>query len=251
MKNPKSLAYINMFAILKNLENLCEIDPKAKEIATRTTPISLSFNVTDGPAATFTFGDGKCVCTEGATGQIKLKCKSVQMFNEVIDGKASPKPYGGFTKIKFALNEFGVLTDTLSSYLQATDEALKDRKFFEDSTKMMFYLVAYAIAAIGNYDDIGKVTAGKLPNGSISMGIEGGPYAEIVVKDGKMETFARQAQNPRAYMIFKDYDLARGLFEGTVDAMSGIATGDIVMKGYIPMIDNLNKLLGRVEIYLG
>ena len=251
MKSERTLAYINMFAILKDLEVLVKLDDEAKKIASVNPPISIGFNVTDGPQATLTVDNGNCTMTEGMGGKIKLKLKSPEHLNQMIDGTKNPTPYGGFTKIGFLTKDFIKLTDILTKYLKATPEDLADRAFFEKSTEMMFYLIANALSAIGNYDEIGKVSASKIPDGTISMEIGGGPCAEIVVEGGHMTTYNRKAENPRAYMIFRDMDVARGLFEGTVESMSAIATGEIQMKGFIPMIDNLNKLLARVAMYLG
>lgn len=251
MKDQKTLAYINMLAVLKDLEMLCELDKEAKQLANPPKPISISFNVGgDGPKATLSFADGKCVMTEGLGGSIKLHLASPEALNQMVDGSKKPMPYGGFFKLPFLLNNFMQLTDLLNKYLRADEAALKDRVFFEKSTTMMFFLVAHALSAIGNYDELGKISASKIPDGSIAIEIDGGPCAELVVKDGRMTTINGKAKNPRSYMIFDSFDTARGLFNGTVDSMSALAAGKIVMKGYIPMIDNLNKILSRVAIYL-
>ncbi len=250
MKDQNALAYINMFAVLKDLEKLCELDNEAKALATPDKPVSIGFNVGNGPQATLTFAQGKCTMTEGQNGLIKLKLASPEAFNLMVDGKKNPLPYGGFTKLKFLLNDFTKLTDLLNKYLRADEASLKNRAFFEKSTTMMFYLVVNALSAIGNNDELGMLSASKIPNGSIAMEIAGGPSAEIVVKDGHMTTINHKATNPRAYMIFADFDTARGLFDGTVESMGALAVGKIVMKGYIPMIDNLNRILARVAVYL-
>jgi putative sterol carrier protein len=168
----------------------------------------------------------------------------------MMDGKKSPLPYGGFTKLKFLLKDFTKLTDLLGKYLRADAEALQDRAFFEKSTTMMFYLVANALSAIGNHDELGKFSASKIPDGSVALEIAGGPCAEIVVSGGHMATYNRKAETPRAFMIFSDFDTARGLFDGTTEAMGALASGKLAVKGFIPMIDNLNKVLGRVGAYL-
>lgn len=250
MKNQDALAYVNMFAVLKDLEVLCDVDEEAKKLASPAKPTSISFNVGNGPQATLSFANGKCTMKEGLGGQIKLKLASPEAFNQMVDGNKNPTPYGGFTKLKFLMNDFTKLTDILNKYLRADEKSLENRKFFEKSTTLMFYLVANALSALGNNDELGKLSASKIPDGSIAMEIIGGPCAEIVVKSGHMTTYNRKAEKPRAYMVFADFDTARGLFDGTTEAMSALAAGKIVMKGYIPMIDNLNRVLGRVGVYL-
>jgi len=239
-----------MFAVLKDLEMLCELDKEAKALASPKAPVSIGFNVGNGPQATLTFAEGKCTMTEGLSGQIKLKLANPEAFNLMVDGKKNPTPYGGFTKLKFLMNDFTKLTDLLNKYLRAEEKALRDRAFYEKSTTMMFYLIANALSAIGNYDRLGKLSASKIPDGTIAMEIAGGPCAEITIKNGHMTTANHKAANPRAYMVFGDFETARGLFDGTTESMSALAEGKLVMKGFIPMIENLNKVLDRVAVYL-
>ena len=250
MKDQNALAYINMFAVLKDLEMLCELDDRAKKLASPAKPISISFNVGNGPQTTLAFENGKCTMTEGLGGQIKLKLSSPEAFNQMIDGTKNPLPYGGLTKLKFLMNDFKELTDILNKYLRADEASLTDRAFFEKSTTMMFYLVANALSAIANNDELGKISASKIPDGSIAMEIAGGPCAEIVAKGGRLTTYNRKAANPRSYMIFADFDTARGLFDGTTESMSALAQSKLVMKGFIPMIEHLNMVLARVAVYL-
>lgn len=54
------MAYINLYAVLGTLENLCEIVPEASAMLTNTKPISIGFEVKDGPSATITFKNGRC-----------------------------------------------------------------------------------------------------------------------------------------------------------------------------------------------
>ena len=51
-------------------------------------------------------------------------------------------------------------------------------------------------------------------------------------------------------MEFSSIKLARDLFDGKVNAIACVGTGDIVMKGMISMLDNLNRILDRVALYL-
>lgn len=250
MKDQNALAYINMFAILKQLELLCKLDEQAKALAAPQKPTSISFNVAKGPKATLKFENGKCTMSEGMGRDIKLRLSSPQAFNKMIEGEKSPLPYSGFLKLQFLFKNFMPLTEILNSYLRAKDEDLNNRVFFEKSTTMLFYVVANALSQLGNYDEIAKISSSKIPNGSISMEIANGPCAEIIVLNGQMHTFNRKAKNPRAYMIFSDFDTVHSLFNGVSESMSALASGQIVMKGYIPMIDNLNKILTRVAVYL-
>jgi len=249
MKDSLTLAYLNMFAVLKDLEKLCQVDEEARRLAQ--TAVSVGFNVRNGPKATLSFGNGACRMTEGNTGRVKLYFTSPAHFNGMIDGLKKPLPYAGLTKLSFLTRDFVQLTDILTKYLKAAPEALQDGQFRVNSTKLMFYLVANALSAVANQDPIGRVTAQTMPDGVISLEIEGREYARIIVKDHRLTTLPGRAEQPRAYMIFADYETARGLFDGSLEAMSCLAAGRLSMKGYVPLIDNLNRVLNRVAVYLG
>ena len=51
-------------------------------------------------------------------------------------------------------------------------------------------------------------------------------------------------------MRFTTIETARALFDGKEDAMACIGNGTLQMRGYIPMLMNLNNILGRVAMYL-
>ena len=61
MLEQKALAYANMYGVLGALENLCVLDNKAKEIVNGINkPVSLCFDVKEGPCRTFHFDKSGC-----------------------------------------------------------------------------------------------------------------------------------------------------------------------------------------------
>ena len=64
MKDPETLAYINMNGILGCLEDLCRFSPDAKNLASGK-PTSISFCVKGGPSLTLRFAEGLCKAEEG------------------------------------------------------------------------------------------------------------------------------------------------------------------------------------------
>ena len=127
---------------------------------------------------------------------------------------------------------------------------LEDEDFFRISTALMTYTIAVAIAQIGNNDEIGKFSASNMVDGEIAFNIKDGPAATIRVKNHRLIAVKKASESPRAIMEFASVKLARDLFDGNVNAIACIGTGDIVMKGMISMLDNLNRILDRVALYL-
>ncbi|MBP9989371.1 MAG: hypothetical protein KBT46_07715 [Ruminococcus sp.] len=251
MTDAKTLAYINMYAVLGTLENLCELDSKASALVSDIKPISLGFDVKDGPAATLTFKNGRCRMEQGVDNcDIKIPVSSCEKFNDIIDGKATPIPTKGIIHVKFLLDKFTKLTDILTKYMRPDPADLEDEEFFNISTTLTFYTITVAISQIGNRDEIGKFSASHIPDGDIQMSIAGGPASTIRVKDHHLVTIKKAPEDPRSVMEFNSMKLASDLFNGKVNAVAQIGEGTIKMLGMINMIDNVNRILDRVALYL-
>lgn len=251
MTDSRTLAYINLYAVLGSLENLCELAPEASSLLTNKKPISIGFEVKGGPSATITFKNGRCRMEQGcAKCDVKLPFSSCEKFNGLIDGTVTPIPSKGFHHIGFLLNSFTKLTDLLSKYMRPDPEDLKDPDFFRISTLLLLNTITVAIAQIGNNDEIGKFSASNMVDGEISFSIKGAASTTIRVKDHRLLGIKKASDNPRAIMEFSSIELARDLFDGKVNAIACVGSGDIVMKGMISMLDNLNRILDRVALYL-
>lgn len=252
MTDSKTLAYINMYAVLGTLENLCELDENARALLKNKKPVSIGLEVKDGPAATLMFKNGYCRMEDGCRSDctIKIPFSSCEKFNGMIDGTVTPVPTKGLMHIGFLLKSFIPLTDLLSKYMRPDPKDLEDRAFFEMSTTLMFYTIAVAIAQIGNNDAIGKFSAEHIVDGDVLMAIGDNISATIRCKNHRLITIKKDMGTPRSLMKFCDMDLARALFDGNVNAVACIGEGTITMGGMISMIDNVNRILDRVALYL-
>ena len=251
LMDSKTLAYINMYAVLGTLENLCELVPEASELVAGSKPISIGFEVKGGPSATLYSKNGKCRMEQGCGAcDVKLPFSSCEKFNGLIDGTVTPIPSKGFLHIGFLLKKFTALTDILTKYMRPEEKDLEDPVFFERSTKLMLNTIGVAIAQIGNNDEIGKFSASHIPDGSIFLGIKNGPAVEIVCKDHRLITLKKVPAKYRCAMVFESIETARALFDGKVNALTCIGTGRIEMHGLINMLDNVNRILDRVSLYL-
>ncbi len=251
MMDTLTLSYINMFGILGSLPMLCKLDAPAADLIKPQKPIALCLTVKNGPAATFTFSDGGCTVAVGEQScDIKIPFASPEKFNGMINGTVTPIPTKGFTKIGFLTGPFVQLTDRLSAYLRPTEEALADEHFFAVSTELMLYVIGGAVAAIGNHDEIGRFSASNTPSGVAHLSIKGGPCVTITVKEHILTAVPGRSDTPRAVMEFADIHLARALFDGKVNSMDCIGKQTITMRGMISMLDNINRMLDRVGLYL-
>ena len=248
----KTLAYINMYAVLGRLRELCELSEEARNILGEQR-MDLGISVSGGPSAMLRFDNGHVTMVDGVeSSEILLKFSSPEKFNGMIDGTVTPFPRKGFMKIGFLLKKFTKLTDLLARYLRPTEEDLRDEEFFTVSTRLMFHVIAEAAAQVGNFDKIGTFSADWTVDGNIRLAIlPDGPEAYLAVKDHHFTAVHEKCPDPMSSMEFVGYHNARDLFDGKVGAFPLICDGNLLMKGMISQLDNFNRILSRVALYLG
>lgn len=250
MIDAKTLSYINLYAILGALTQLCELEPKAKEILGKK-KITMEIAVKNGPTARLAFENGSCKILSGAGKcNIRLPFSSPEKFNGMIDGTVTPIPSKGLTKIGFLLKTFVPLTDLLTKYLRPSDDDMKDPEFFRNSTLLTFYVVSEALSQIANNDAVGKASASYIVDGKIKMSIGDIVGSYIIAKDHVLKTVHEMPEDYTSYMIFKDINLANDIFTGRVNSVAAVGLGDIRFGGIISQIDNMNRILDRVSMYL-
>ena len=252
---PKALAYVNMYGVLGSLENLCAMDSVAKaELAKLEKPVALCFAVKGGPCCTFTFSKGGCVMTEGDAGcDRKMFFPTPASFNALIsDSKPGLPVKNPVGVLKFLMGPFTELTNRLNDVLRPPKQALEDKgsACFEENTLMTMYVIAGAVSALANHDSISRISAGATVDGDVQMSIPGKAQITFRVKDHVFTSVKGPSENPRATMEFADIALANGLFSGTVSTINEMCRGTIRLAGMISMIDNINRILDRVSVYL-
>ncbi|MBR5429963.1 MAG: hypothetical protein IK116_05495 [Firmicutes bacterium] len=246
----RTLAFINLHAVLGCLTQLCRLDEESRQLIADKN-VAVGFAVSGGPAATLRFRNGECSFEEGtANCDIKLPFGSPRKFNGLIDGTVTPIPSKGFTKIGFLLKTFTKLTDRLSMYLQPQPEQLEDPGFFNTSTTMMFYVILEALAQIGNEDKVGRHSAGYIVDGNVRLDVCGGPAGYIEARDHRLTAHHSMPDTCMSYMQFADMTTARQLFDGKINAVAAVGLGKVRIGGMISQVDNVNRILDRVALYL-
>ena len=88
-------------------------------------------------------------------------------------------------------------------------------------------------------------------DGTAKLSIQGGPAAALCCRDHRLLTIHKAPEHPLSYMEFADMHLARDLFDGKVNAIAAVGAGQVRIGGMISQIDNINRILDRVAVYLG
>lgn len=251
MKDTTVLARCNLYAVLGAIPHLLTLDPEAAALVGGK-HIRVGFSVQNGPKATLVFKDGAAEMVKGVEKcSIKLWFPSADKFNAMIDGKGSPIPVSGFLHLGFLLKEFTRLTDILSSYLRPEPKRLADPVFFERSTTLMLYVIGRAIVQIGNHDKVGRFSASNITDGKIKLGIGGDLSVAIHAKEGHLmfNPFPND-KGVTSQMVFDSLKTARDLFDGNINAIAAVGMGQVRICGMISQVDNINRILDRVAVYL-
>ena len=251
MKDTTVLARCNLYAVLGAIPHLLYLDPEAAALV-RGKNIRVGFSVKNGPQATLVFKDGEAEMVKGVEDcSIKLWFPSADKFNAMIDGKGSPIPVKGFKHIGFLLGAFTKLTDLLSAYLRPDPERLNDPAFFERSTTLMLYVIGRAIVQIGNHDKVGMFSASNITDGKIRLGIGETLSVAIHCQDHHLlfNPFPTE-QDVTSHMVFDSLQTARDLFDGNINAIAAVGMGQVRIGGMVSQVDNINRILDRVAVYL-
>ena len=251
MKDTAVLARCNLFAVLGAIPHLLKLDPEAAALVAGTN-IKVGFSVKNGPKATLIFKNGEAEMVKGTDGcSIKLWFPSADKFNAMIDGKGSPIPVSGFHHLGFLLGAFTKLTDLLSAYLRPEPERLADPVFFERSTTLMLYVIGRAIVQVGNHDKVGRFSASNITDGKIKLGIGDSLAVAIHCKDNHlMFNHTPNDEGVTSQMVFDSLTTARDLFDGRINAIAAVGMGQVRICGMISQVDNVNRILDRVAVYL-
>lgn len=245
-------AGINLYAILKNLEDLIALDSECRNLI-QGKKLSIQFVVKNGPAAWVKFENETCKVGQGKISNpgVKLWFKSPEHLNNMFDGKANPIPLKGFTKLGFLTKEFGQITDKLAYYLKPEEVENPSEEYIKINTRFTLTVAAFALSEIGKYDKEAKITASHIPNGKIQMCVlPSDPAVFLTVKDGVISAEKGITENPDAMMEMKDIQTANDFLNGKSNPFLAIASGDVIIKGITPMLDNLSLILDKVGKYV-
>lgn len=254
-------ARVNLYGLFKALELLPEVDEKAAgAIAGR--KLSIEFRVRKIGWARLHLNDGH-VRLQSPHGRsldsgrpergadIVLWFSGADHFNGMIDGKKQPIPIKGFGHLKFLTGAFQEFMGRLEYYLRPTDELLADPEYFAANTRMTAYVAFHALSEIANFDAEGHQTAKYIPDGVLQLEVKDDIGLYMTCTGGHLKTDVGHFENPRCVLWFNDIRALNDLLTGRVHTFDAVALGNMGMRGFVPMIDYLNPVLGRIPAYLG
>ena len=243
---------LNLYAVIKNLEDLTLYDNGMKELI-KNWNLSIQFIVRKGPRGYIEFKKGECHVGQGRYKHpsIILYFLSPLHFNNMFDGTANPIPLKGLSKLGFLTKDFPKLTDRLTYYLKPEGDLLKNSEYLKINTIMLMNTAAFAIPEIAKGDTDGISVASHIPYGVVELKILP-DFHSVNITFSKDGVFAEKgsAGKPSAVMAMKNIRVANDFLNGKTDPFTAIASGDVSIKGIIPMLDALGLLLDRIAEYI-
>jgi hypothetical protein len=245
-------AHLNLYAVLQNLEDVVRLDAGMAEL-TKRWDVAIQFMVWNGPAAHLEFKNGTCRHGIGAHPhpRIKLFFTSPQHLNRMFDGKATPIPLKGFTRLGFLQKEFSKLTDRLTYYLKPENGLAPDEPYLKINTILTLYTAMYAVRELARLEPVSRTVASRIPAGGFQVEVlPDGPHIHMRFGKDDITVTKGVVDNPMARMTFRNLDVAHELLNNKLDAFLAVAQGDVMLQGQLPIIDNVNLILDRVALYL-
>jgi hypothetical protein len=245
-------ANLNLYAVLKNLEDLVVYDSETAAVVENWN-VCIQFIVWHGPKAYCAFEHGVCTVCRGKHKHpsVVLFFISPRHFNRMMSGEGQPIPLKGLTRLGFLKTEFTRITQRLEYYLKPTDELLTDDSYLGLNTRMTLTTAAFAVREIALLDPIGKLAASRIRNGSVNVKVlPDGPCVHMRFQDGKVEPGKGEVEKPMALMSMKNVRAANDFLNGRTDNFAAVASGDIMVRGQIPMLESVALILDRIPRYL-
>jgi hypothetical protein len=252
--DPRVRAHINLFAVLGALSVLATRADEARAILESIdAPHTVTIKVKGLPQHSYTFTrEGIAPGIVPGARKVTLAFTSPAHFNKMIDGKAQPIPLAGPRGLKFLTGPFTALADLLGSYLKPSTNDMADIRFMETSTILTLHVAVAAIAQVANEDRSGRFSAASIPNGDIALEVGDSIDLRLHALDHRLEFDPSTPTTPaRAALRFADLDTAGDILSGRASALGSICDGTLGMRGFIPMVDNVSRILDRVGHYLG
>ena len=243
---------INLFAVIKNLEDLISLDKECNQLV-QNKKLSIQFKVKNGQKAWIKFENGNCEVGQGNLKNpgVVLWFSSPAHLNKMFDGVANPIPLKGFTKLGFLQKEFTQITEKLAYYLKPEEVENPTEEYVKINTRFTLTVAAFALSEIAKYDKKAALTAGHIPNGKIQLTVlPDGPSVYLNIENGTISAEKGTTENPDAILQMKDVKTANDFLNGKSNPFKAIAGGEVMIWGQTPMLDNLNLILDKVQHYI-
>lgn len=252
-------AGIYLKAILPLMEDLVQYDQESAA-AIEGRNLVLQFEVKGGPIAHLEIRGGKVRHGTGPHPRpdVRLTFKTPELLNRLFAGEnVRPGIRKGFTRLGFLTREFPILSRRLSYYLEGEGKNAQGIDADQFLVRLGFHAMLGGMATVACDDSSLADIAAATPAGTLLVQVlpDGphGTFAKTVRNGGTAfcTTWQEPVEHANAVMEFQSLGVARRVLDGQLSAVVAIGTGEIHIRGYLPLIEKANIFLGRFSRLMG
>lgn len=251
MIDGKTMAYINSFAKFKAIEEMVNLDEKAKSLTLVKKPINIKFNVKNGPKIQCQLNDGFRIVRYNDKSNIFIKFSSFDSFNSKINQKDKKIfPIKGHLIFYYYKFHFKVLFNYLNKYIFPKSEDLQDKTFAKNSLLIYTNFYLNTLLEIGNNDPIGLISASRILDAVIVFEVENLVTYAIKFVHGKIQVEKGKPENYTTKILFKDKENFRSILDLNENLFSSFGSGLIEIEGNQNILNNFVLIFNKVNLYL-
>lgn len=253
------LARVHLYGLFKALELLPRIDEEAARLI-RGRRLTIEFRARGIGRAYLSLRDGHASFRARPYAREEsfreehadavLVFRSAKHLNETIAGNQLPVIRRGFRYLRFLRRNLRAYAARLEHYLRPDAKRLVEPDYAAAVTRLASYVFFHALSEVGNHDRFASLSARYIPDGVIQIKVLEDVSIYVHARHGTLATGVGDHANPRCVLWFHDLQTLYELLGGTLNTYDGMMLGRLVMKGFLPMIEFLTPVLGRVPAYL-
>jgi hypothetical protein len=162
-------------------------------------------------------------------------------------GRVVPLPGGlGFTR---AVAAFKASTGRVGELMALDGDALEAQ--LETAAALILAAALRGVCEVGMHDDWTAARSRRMPDGIIA--VQAGDLRGWVQREGPRMTAGGGDAPARANAVLdlRSPRIAHGLLSGKIDAMAALGTGEVAIRGRLPLVRTLLPLLARFGEVMG
>lgn len=255
MDRQEILARLHLHAVLPVLAKVVEFDREAREI-TQGWQATLQFGYITGPVVQLQFADGNCRVFRQAVAKadVAFWFPTPAMLNNLFLGQGFTLPLiYGFWNIKL-VKGFMALAKRMEHYLKGLDGKELDAETTRQVLTCKLALATWGTAVLAECDPKLESFSSHIPAGATLNFVIKPDGPNFYLKKTNAGSFVAgdgSVSEPTAELTFASQAIASQLLEGKLDTFAALGSQEVVVRGLVPMVDDVSAILAKLEKYLG
>ena len=245
-------AHLYLHAVLPQLEEVVRVDPAAQQVVGDCRG-SIGLQVAGGPGLRLEVASGRLRAVRRGRGLPSLGLlllgpgAAVRMFE---GGGAVPLPWIGAWRPRL-IGVLRALSERLQYYVRSERAQLAADGAFGAAVAIRLAVLVYAIGVLAEaWDEGRRIAASGGADGVAQIGIAAHPPLQIICAKGRLQVARGARSQANVTVQFADPDTAYGVLSGELELWTALGTGEVRLRGQLPLLDPILQLMSRVARFL-